>query len=776
MSSQFYQVGKWKGRRLDGVSKITGQTKFGADMNLPNQLYMKIKRSTIPSGTIASMDTTAAMKVPGVVAIVTPNDIKNDPVWGVISSAGTSVYGLTWSAVPVLPFDKIRCCGEEIAAVVAEDPYAAEEAVQAISVTYNSSPFVLHPLTAKSTSAPQVYDGTANQVAPTVYSFGDPDTAMKDTTIQTYTAQYESSHWQNNNIIPWSFTVKVDNAGRTEMWSSNQYAKTFQYSIADALHVARSRVRCYNESCDGGFGDKTGVNRAHYLGVWLAQKTGRPVHYLCEHEDNLIRGNHRNKVVFQIQIGYKSDGTVTAVIANLYGCNSAFGGGGTSGSALGLYAVYKFPNFRITTYDVYSNTDKCGPIRCVADPYAMWCINSSLDEIAQKLGMKYTDVVAKNNMYVAGDKDQQTGNRIASCGQPDVYNKALAATNFVSKWKAPPTNPSQLTGVVHGIGLANHSCSHGSGSSTSAVAIMLADGSVEIHADSNSLGQGRREELAIVAAEQLGLPFSMVTINNYDSDGGTDTGVSAGSTQTKRAGNAVGAACIDLRNQMLAKAATSLNTTPDQLTYYYDGSMKIALTSDATKSVTFKSLTGEPMLIGTGHYIAPTKTTQRVYATCVAEVDVDTDTGLISVTNFTQVQDIGRVLFAAGWEGQAQSGMMQAISAALQEEQWPDIPTGKNIITSHLDHKLQTTHQLPPLANCQFIPFENPESPPDSVGNYGAKGQAEPLTGPGIAAIANAFANATGVHLYQVPFTPEKVLAALGKANVPQGTQYGGGA
>jgi CO/xanthine dehydrogenase Mo-binding subunit len=266
-------------------------------------------------------------------------------------------------------------------------------------------------------------------------------------------------------------------------------------------------------------------------------------------------------------------------------------------------------------------------------------------------------------------------------------------------------------------------------------------------------------------------------VNNYDSDGGTDTGVSAGSTQTKRAGNSVGAACIDARNQLLAKAAATLSSgDPTKLTYALDGSMKIFLTSDSTKSVTLASLTGEPMIIGTGHYIAPTKTTQRVFASCVAEVDVDTDTGIINVTNFYQVQDVGRVLFPAGIEGQAQGGAVQAISAAIQEEQWPDIPTGKNIFISHLDHKLPIPSQLPTAANMAFGYVETVEQPPDSVGNYGAKGCAEPWTGAGVAAIAQAFANATGVHMYQLPMTPEKVLAALGKANAPQGTQYGGGA
>jgi len=171
-----------------------------------------------------------------------------------------------------------------------------------------------------------------------------------------------------------------------------------------------------------------------------------------------------------------------------------------------------------------------------------------IDEIAGKLGKNPADVIAKNNMYVAGDKDQYNSNRIASCGQPDCYNKAIALSGYATKWKAPPTSPSSLTGVVHGIGLVNHACGHGSGSSTSTTVEMLSDGSVYVHIDSPSIGNGRRESVAIVAAEQLGVPLNYITVTNYDTDSGSDTGSAGGSTQTKRSTNATGAACVDLKN------------------------------------------------------------------------------------------------------------------------------------------------------------------------------------------------------------------------------------
>jgi CO/xanthine dehydrogenase Mo-binding subunit len=744
-------VGKYVGRMVDSQMKVTGQMQLGNDFNIPNQAYMKILHSQIPAGTITAMDVTAAKAIPGVLAILTPSDIKNNAQWA----------AMRWSGVPILPFDQIRVAGEEIAAVAAIDPNVAEEACQAIKVTYQPSGFVLHPLDAIKPNAPQVYTGTNNQASPTTFSFGDADTAMKDSSVQILSVTKEASHEQCNNICTWAFTVRVDYTGRIEMWTSSQGMKNAnQASMATWLGVAQSRVRVYNNSGDGGFGDKLAVNRCHVLGALLAQVTGRPIKYRTSQEDNLNLGNHRVKNIFNINVAYKPDGTITALTGTIYGNSAAFGGGGSSGSTTELYAIFKFPNFKFTTYDVYTNTPKSGAVRCVADPYACWVINSTLDQIANKLGMKYSDLIRKNNLYQQGDPDQQTGNRIISIGLTDCFTKALTLSGFDTKWKAAPTSLTGITGVKHGIGLALHACGHGSGSSTSATVLMRPDASLEIHAGTNEIGEGKREEITSIAAEHMGLPFGMVTLCNYDSDDGTDTGSSGGSTQTKRAGNSVGAACMDAKNQMMSKAAVSLNTTVDKLTYALDGSMKIFLTADPTKSVTFTSLTSEPVILGLGRYIVPGKTTMRTYGAQVAEVDVDTDTGVVKVTEVYAVHDVGRVITPLGIQAQAHGGIMEGLAIALMMEQWPDGPTGKQLNINKLDHKMAEVSQIP---NFHFDWVETVEQPPDSF-NFGAKGFAEPPVSPSLAAILNAIANAIGWYPDTLPVTPDKVLKALGKA------------
>jgi CO/xanthine dehydrogenase Mo-binding subunit len=756
MSEEFRLLGKWKGRRLDGIAKLTGQLQLGADWNRPNMAYMRTKLSTIPSGTITAMDASAARAMPGVLAVVTPDDVKNNPEWSKIK-VGPS---------PLLPYDKVRSAGGEvIAAVVAENPSIAEEACQKINVTYQASPFVLAPEDAMKDNAPEVWDGTSNLRPTVTYKFGDVDAAMNEPGTQVISGRYESQFMQHNNVCSYAFTLSADTDGRVEMWTAVQTTKSHQVEMGKALGVSASRVRVYNNSADGGFGDKGDVYtysclRPHILAALLSRQLGRPIHWRATHEENLLMGLHRQKVVFYIDTAVKNDGTVTALKAKVYGTSGSLQTSAASGCASLLYQVYKFPNFQADANDVWSNLPRVGPMRMPTGPQPAFALGTHMDKIAATLGMNPVDLMQKNNMYQKGDKDQLTGYRIYSHGQPDCLNRVLELSGFQQKWKPFDKNKS-LKGVVHGIGIANMAQGNGaSPSATSAAVTFQADGSVNILCDANSVGGGRREQLILMAAETLGLPFGMVTCNNYDSDAGTDVGPTVGSRQTKASGNPVTLACIDAKNQMLERAATMLSTTSDKLTYALDGSMKVYVTSDPTKSVTFEQLAGNPRIVGVGYMKVPTGAKGNVYNSCVAEVDVDTDTGLVKVTDVYLVEDVGRVIFRSGCETQIKGAIHFGLGMALQEDQWPDIPTGKQLQTSHLDVKLPLVTQTPHMV-VDFV--ENPDAFEDSP-NFGAKGLGEPPLDPPVPAIANAIYNAVGVRIDTLPITPEKILTALGKA------------
>ncbi|HVP23666.1 MAG TPA: xanthine dehydrogenase family protein molybdopterin-binding subunit [Conexivisphaerales archaeon] len=751
MSTPNYRlVGKWSGRRLDGAQKITGQMPYGSDFVKPNMLFMKILGSQIPSGHVTAWDTTAAKAIPGVVMVATADDIKNDPYWSKIMFTGT---------LPMLAYDKIRAAGEEIAAVVAEDPYAAEEACQAIKVTYSATPFVIDQMDAIQSSAPQVFDGTPNLGTHTNYTFGNVSTAKQGAGLTQVQNTYVSQTHQHFNIGPRAFTIQVDTNGLTEIWSSNQYEKGFQSAVAGWLGIAQSRVRCHMYAIGGGNGDNSGTFRCHMLGTYFSQKTGRAVHYDATREEDALRGNHRPRAYFNITTYHDSKGTVQSLEATVYNNTSYQGSNASAVPASGLIQTWKFPNFNIDGYEVTTNNWRCGAMRCPPSPHPCWAINTHLDIISQMTGVDPVTVSNNNGLYVKGDADQLTGNRIASCGQPDVFNWVVQNSQFSSKWK-PWKQGTTVSGVMHGIGLASFAVGNGSGSTSTGLVYLQSDGSLQVHVNSTPLGNGRRESAAIMAGELLGMPFNMVTMMNYDSQGGTDVGMSVGSLQTKTTGNCIGAACADAKNQMMAKAATSLGTTVDKLTYAMDGSMKIFLTSDPTKYVTFASLSGAPRIIGVGTWIAPTKTTQRVFNTAVAEVDVDTDTGLVTVDNIWEAQDAGQVIFPAGIEAQIQGAIIQACAYALQEEMWPDKNTGTQYVTGYLDHKLYLANQVP---NIYSTSVNNPESGADTT-SFGMKGMGEPPLNPPSAAITNAIYNACGARVFSLPLTPDKILKALGKA------------
>lgn len=256
----------------------------------------------------------------------------------------------------------------------------------------------------------------------------------------------------------------------------------------------------------------------------------------------------------------------------------------------------------------------------------------------------------------------------------------------------------------------------------------------------------------------MGLPLEKVAVSNTDTDACPDSGGTYGSRQTKSAGNAVAVAALDVKDQLFTKAATALSVTKDALSL---GLEKIFVTADSTKSVTIKSLCAAPWVIGKGQWVPPTKTTQRTYGTHVAEVDVDTDTGLVKITRYVTVHDIGRRIFLAGCDAQVHGGVMQGIDYTLMAELLRDQATGKPYTASYLDHKMSIFTQTPTEFVVDWV--EAPEQPPDAY-QFGAKGLGEPPTSPPGPAIGNVIANAIGVHIDSLPITPEKILKALGKA------------
>jgi len=558
MSTELRLVGKYTGPDTTIEKKVTGRTQYGDDYNLPNQAYMEILNSTQAHATIAKVDASKALAMKGVLAVITPQDIKDNPTW--------AAWRLAAPTMMILPYDKVRYAGEEVAAVVADDPYVAQEALSQITVTYELLKFVLHPEESIKPGAPEIHPGgNIVRAGPTAtFTFGDiaKGFAASDRTIE---GRYETTVVQHNNLRSWAALVDWRD-GRLHIWHDTQYMFGVRNGTADALGIPRSSVVVYDEMGGGGFGDKNATNRPIILAAILSKKIGRPVKFRESNEDNLLHGVHRYNTVVYLKTGVKNDGTVQALEGRIVSGAAAYYNTASSGVALEIYGIYKFPNFKIECFDAYTNIGRSGAYRCVSDPIGCYAIETHMNKIATELGMDPIEFRQKNNMYVKGDHDQQTGNRIPSIGQPRCIDRAKELSGWSTKYK-PFVKGSKPTGVVHGIGVANHCCAHGAGSLPNAtVIVMNADGSALVHTGAQDIGNSRTTQLALIAAEHLGLPIEKVAISNTCTDACADSGTTAGSRQTKSGGNATALAAIDVRDQLSTAAAAKLGVKTEELT------------------------------------------------------------------------------------------------------------------------------------------------------------------------------------------------------------------
>ncbi len=755
-------LGTWAGPRMDSEKKICGVWPLGADFNQDNQAYMAVKLSPYSAATITAVDETAAKAIPGVLSILTTTEVAADPV---LSKIMVGSYHL-------LPTDQVRYAGQEVAAVCAEDPYTAVQACEAINITYNQLPYVNTVEAGMASGAPQVWSGTPNLQTASTYTFGNAAAAMTGSGLQVFSGTYTSNDCHNNPVAGMAGTVSARTIGRPEVWESNQGAKSTATGVASFLGLPYSRGWAKASTCDGSYGGKSGGGY-YDLALTFSQRLGRPVKFIMTREHDIRNGSRHPRDVFQVQAAVTpSTGQIQALTCTLYnntGAAKSAGVGTAAGAAPHFYNVYKVPNWTINAYEVWTNYPSPSAYRNPPGPHADFGMHVFFDYIAGQLGLNPATMMQNNNMYSTGDKNQLNGLPFYSIEQPAVMNQALKLSNFMSKWKAAPKSPSGLTGVQYGIGIANTASSLGSTAGADSTAVLLlGDGSLEVSSGGTDIGEGRTEQERLFCAEMMGLPMDDVTIANNDSEFVGDTGGTNGSSQTKASGNCLVLACADAKNQMMAKAATSLGVTGatlangwQGLTYAMDGSMKIYVTANPSQSVTFAQCAGQPSVIGVGHMVAPTGVTGNVFTTAVAEVNVDCDTGLIAVNTITEVQGVGQVIFLAGLTGQAHQGATAAMGQTLQEFNNCDPATGMILGASHLDDKVPLFTQVPSYNI--GLQADQQEQPPLSY-NFGAKGCCEPWMGAPIPAIVNAVANATGWWATTLPLTPDVVLKGLGKA------------
>jgi len=739
--------------RVHGMGVVTGTGQYTEHMTMPGTLYTRTLRSPHPHARVKSVDTSKAEQYPGVQAVLYRGNlpaIYQDVKLG----SGPPDRGL---------FDEeIFEVGAPIAVVAADSEHIADEAIRMIEVQYEILPAVFDYLEAmKPTTAKQFdskLDGLTLGVTPPLVR-GDP-TAKGDVTVDVVASKSFENHLalELTNSLTWWDTDKL------HMYYTNQWAHGIRTGMSQALKIPQNKVRVVQPGFVGsGYGFRSNVELPEIHAAILSKITGRPIHNTYTRAEDFVIRTHRPQFRDEMHLSANKDGSLVSgnfkVIANVGAARSA----AANGSWFIMQDLYKIPNLKLEAVDVFTNSYKQGPYRCVSHPNGTHALEVTMEKAAYAINMDPVEFRLKN-LNETGNPD--TNKAFSNPGIRDCITQAADAIGWKQNWHAPKAKEVR-PGVFHGIGLAAHACSHGGGGNPATGQVIInTDGSVQLSSAANEIGDGQRTTMAMIAAESLGVPLTQVSISTYiDTDLTTDNSGSFGSIQTNTGGRGMYEAGQDAKRQLLDWAAKkfvddakkqnqTLNLAASDLDLK-DGN--VFQTADPTKKLAVKDVVqfaGAPIL-GRSIYTQDPQWERTAWASHAVELEVDTMTGTVSVTRYVAAHDVGRVINRLGLEQQIEGGVVMALGAALTEQLLYDQATGLPLNPNMLDYKPLTIKDAPHDIKVIFVEH------PKEYGVFGSHGIGEPPMAPGAPAISNAVYNAIGVWVTDMPITREKVLAAL---------------
>ena len=745
--------------RMGGVDRVIGKGVYGIDLMLKDQLHGAILRSEYAHAKIVSIDTSEAKKVPGVHAVVTAAD------------APDVRYGRSYIDRYILARHKVRFMGDPVAAVAAESPAIAKQALKKIKVVYEPLPVALDPEEATKPDAPTLHDDMPlpksipadaklkNICGHTVVHVGDPDKAMAEADV-VVDEVYETKMIHPQYLEPRIAAAQMEPNGRLTVWANAQAPFPVRQEVAKMLGMPLNNVRVISADLGGGFGGKgsgitSGAAIEPICGL-LAIKAKRPVMIVLDKAEETISTTIRSGARMYIKTGVKKDGTIVARTGKVFydaGGYSGFGvqAGGRCTNMLGGW--YLMPNCHIDGYTVYTNKQVCGPVRGPGGPQAAFAVESHMDSIAAKIGMDPVEFRLKNTPK-AGDK---------IVGVPKLRDVSLGET---IKTAAEKIGWGKVKlGKNQGIGIATGSWIESAGPGGGSIVKVNEDGSVTVHIGKIDMGTAPRFGIPLIAAEELGVPVTDVTVLNVDTDASPWDAGTVGSRAMLVSGTATKLAAIDARNQIFKMAASQLEASPDdleivdrQIRVKGTPSKAVALATIATNA---HNVIGE--VIGRGYcdnlaLMAEEKAhgSSQPFTTHACIVEVSPDTGNVKILKYVAVHDIGQPIHLAAVEGQIEGATAMSIGQALCEQVVFD-QNGKTMNPSFVDYLMPTINMMPRIETTLVSGYPG-------AGPYGSKGAGEIACVPPMAAIANAIYNATGVRITKLPLSPENVLRGLKEA------------
>jgi xanthine dehydrogenase molybdenum-binding subunit len=737
--SQNYTVVGTSPSRVESMTKVSGQAKFAADVDLPGMLYAKFLHSPYAHATINSIDTSAASALSGVKAVFTYKDIPHT-LYGALSD----LYLIT---------DKARYVGDEVAVVAATSENIAEDALDLIKVDYSPLPFYLDPASAMASGAtaihPEISSVKNNTItgAPLVYTSGNTTTGFSQA-YKTYEVDnFVMNHVHHSPLESHAVVASWTRDSLTIYLTTVDAFRRRRY-LSGLLGVPISNLRVIAPYCGSSFGNKgSAIGRHDPVAALLSKATGLPVKLQYTREEEEVSAPGREKAIStSMKVGFKQDGTITACEYHVLGDAGAYCMGG-SGIFLNTNFMLPYKN-RNVYYDasvVYTNTPPECMFRGSGKEVGNFPFQIIMDMAAEDLGMDVLDLNAKNYYQVGDTFGTNTFN---TCAVPDCVTQGAAKIG----WKSKRIPPSQKTGAIRtGIGMAV-GVRNGSQSYSDALVKVECDGSIGVINGKGEEGQGIMTTVAQVAAEALNANFSDVTVSPVDTYSQPYAVRSGGSMGFMSNGKAVYLACQDAKAKILAKAAPMLGVTAAELSL---GPRLVYVTANPSKSVALGTVVGlDQDIIGIG--TVPTGGFLIATLVVFAEVQVDTTTGKVLVTNLVSANDMGTPINPVILRSQAEGGNVQGIGTTMTEGRILDPTTGAQLNGTFLNYKIPTILDFGTVDGSLWTSTNDP------LGPYGAVGGMESSLMSPTPAILNAIYNATGKRITEVPVKPSVILKALG--------------
>ena len=760
LSTEEYKVVGTRPIRHDGADKVTGQAKYGADINLPGLLHGKILRSPHAHARIKSIDTSKAEAAPGVHAVVTSADW-DQPTGKVEDLAEGSIHNLRFLSNNILAYGKVLYKGHAIAAVAAANPHQAEEALALIDVDYEVLTPVHNFQEAMQEGAPLLHERLETLSDPGLRAGGyksDEDTAMGSNVANHFEFRVGdvAQGFQEADIIveketntaavhqgyiePHTGTAMWQPDGSLTVWSSTQGHFNARDLLSRLLNLPVSKIRVIPMEIGGGFGAK-GIVYSEPVAALLAGKAGHPVKVTMSRTEVFEASGPTSATNIKIKLGATNDGKLVAGEAHLIYESGAFPGSPVPGGCNCIMGPYDIPNTYLEGSDVLVNHPKSAAYRAPGAPAAAFAMETAVDEICEKLGMDPLEFRLLNSA--------KEGTRRAT--GPLMPKVGLVET--VQAAKDHPHYGTPLEGRYRGRGVASGFWGNGTGPA-SAVAMVNTDGTVSLVEGSADLS-GTRVAFAQQLAEVLGIPAEEIKPTVGDTEAIGFTSNSGGSGATFKSGWAVYEAGQDVKRQMIERAA-KIWDIPEEDVEYADGVLQHK--SDTELKLTFRQLAARQNATGgpiTGRAGVNPGGAGPCLATHIVDVEVDPETGKVDVLRYTAVQDAGKAIHPGYVEGQIQGGAVQGIGWALNEEYFFN-DQGHMANSTFLDYRMPTALDLP-MIDTVIVEVPNPAHP------YGVRGTGEVPIVPPLAALSNAIFDAVGVRVNELPMTPGVVLEAIWK-------------